>query len=392
LGDRRAALEQGFEIRLELRQVLFLLGENRSSLERLHEAGALADRLNDDRRRAEVCAFATNLQTNHGALDEAIASGARALEIAERLGDLRLRILTTPYIVQALWLRGDYQRAVDVAEENLPMIPAAWTHESLGAAIPASIYMRQWAVLSLACLGRFSEAADYAEKAIGIAESKHQALPVGWIHWAAGTVHALRGDWTTAHRLVEHGLAVLRRGNFVFFVATTVSLAAWVMAARGDRREALNRLQEAELLLESRAAKGLVGAAGWNYHALARAALLVDRVDDAQRLGERAVEVSQQYRGFAAHAEQLLGDVAIHPDRFDADRGERHYHEALALAEPRGMQPLVAHCHLGLGTLSRRKGDRVKAHERLHTATTMYREMDMTFWLEKAEVVLKELS
>ena len=52
------------------------------------------------------------------------------------------------------------------------------------------------------------------------------------------------------------------------------------------------------------------------------------------------------------------------------------------------MRPLVAHCHLGLGTLYRRTGDQAKAKEHLTTATTMYREMDMTFWLEKADAEL----
>ena len=54
------------------------------------------------------------------------------------------------------------------------------------------------------------------------------------------------------------------------------------------------------------------------------------------------------------------------------------------------MRPLVAHCHLGLGKLYRRTGDRAKAKEHLTTAATMYREMDMSFWLEKAEGALKE--
>ena len=52
------------------------------------------------------------------------------------------------------------------------------------------------------------------------------------------------------------------------------------------------------------------------------------------------------------------------------------------------MAPLVAHCHLGLGTLSRRTGDPAKAAEHLTTATTMYRQMGMTFWLEKADAEL----
>jgi hypothetical protein len=52
------------------------------------------------------------------------------------------------------------------------------------------------------------------------------------------------------------------------------------------------------------------------------------------------------------------------------------------------MRPLVAHCHLGLGQLYHRTGDGAKAQEHLTTAATMYREMDMGFWLEKAEAVL----
>jgi hypothetical protein len=57
----------------------------------------------------------------------------------------------------------------------------------------------------------------------------------------------------------------------------------------------------------------------------------------------------------------------------------------MALAEPRGMRPLVAHCHLGLGKLCQRTGKGEQAQEHLTTATRMYREMDMRFWLEQAE-------
>jgi hypothetical protein len=56
------------------------------------------------------------------------------------------------------------------------------------------------------------------------------------------------------------------------------------------------------------------------------------------------------------------------------------------------MRPLVAHCHLGLGKLHRRAGDDTKAREHLTTAATMYREMGMTFWLEKAEAEMSGLA
>ena len=55
------------------------------------------------------------------------------------------------------------------------------------------------------------------------------------------------------------------------------------------------------------------------------------------------------------------------------------------------MRPFVAHCHLGLGKLSRRAGKSGQARKHLLTATTMYREMDMRFWLDEAEAELAAL-
>jgi tetratricopeptide (TPR) repeat protein len=76
----------------------------------------------------------------------------------------------------------------------------------------------------------------------------------------------------------------------------------------------------------------------------------------------------------------------------DFDKAQRLSREALDLAAELGMRPLVAHCHLGLGRLYRRTGKRDQAQEHLATAATMYREMDMRFWLEQAEAELRELA
>jgi hypothetical protein len=57
----------------------------------------------------------------------------------------------------------------------------------------------------------------------------------------------------------------------------------------------------------------------------------------------------------------------------------------MGLAHQLGIRPLVAHGHLGLGKLHRRTGKREQAQEHLTAATTMYREMDMRFWLQQAE-------
>jgi class 3 adenylate cyclase/tetratricopeptide (TPR) repeat protein len=385
LPESQATLEQAFEIRLELRPVMQQLGEARRMLERLREAEALADRLNDDRRRGQVCALATNDHSRLGELDEALVTGARALKIAGRLGDVRLRILTTSFLAQTHYYRGEYDRAVELATDNLAALPADWVYEYFGNSAPASVYDRGCLVRSLAELGRFAEAAKHEVEAIQIAESTQHPLTIAGARWASSTLHLLKGDWAKARSLFEQEIAVVRAGNVAFLLLFAVAGSAWVLAQLGEASEALNRLREGNQILERRDASGHT----WAYHSLGRACLLLGRLDEARHLADRAVECSRFHRGFAAHAVHLLGEIATHPDRFDAARGEAHYREALALAEPCGMRPLVAHCHLGLGKLYQRTDQHRLAQEHVATATAMYREMDMRSWLEQAEAAAR---
>jgi class 3 adenylate cyclase/DNA-binding winged helix-turn-helix (wHTH) protein/tetratricopeptide (TPR) repeat protein len=390
LPENPCALEQGFEIRLELRSALAMLGEARRALERLCEAETLAQRLHDERRQGRACAFMTNAHSLLGELDEALVTGTRALEMARRLGDLRLHIPTTTHLEQAHYYRGDYEQVVELATHNIAALPADRVYEHFGAAAPASIYDRYWLVRCLTELGRFAEAAQHAAEMLRLAEPTRHAYVVGQAHLTAGWLHLHKGDWAKARSLIEPGIAAYRMGNIVLALPHAVASSAWVLAQLGEVSEALTRLREGEELLERQAARGIVDQHGSDYHWLGCAGLLLGQLDEAQSLGDRAVKFSPSHRGYAARALHLLGDIATHPDRFNAERGEAYYRKALALAEPRGMRPLVAHCHLGLGRLYRRTGKREQAQEHL-IATTMYREMDMRFWLEQAEVELKEL-
>ena len=56
-----------------------------------------------------------------------------------------------------------------------------------------------------------------------------------------------------------------------------------------------------------------------------------------------------------------------------------------------GLLPLIAHCHFSLGKLYRRTGKQQQAHEHLAAATTMFREMGLTYWREQAEADLEGL-
>ena len=385
LPKNRTGLEQAFEVRLELRRVLRQLGEGRQMLERLREAETLAEQLKDDHRRGQVCAFMTTVLSGLDELDEAVVTGTRAIEIAERLGNLRLRIVAASCLEQAYYYRGEYEHVVEFATDNLAALPDDWVHEYFGLTVPVSVFSRAWLVMSHAELGRFAEAARYEAEAIRIAESTQHVFTIGWAYFAASMLHLIKGDWTKARPLVEHWIAMLRTANAAIQLPWAVAACAWVLAQLGERSEALDRVGEAEQLLDHEAAKGIVGHQIWAYNAVSRACLLLGRLDEARRLADRAVESSRHQPGFTAHARCLLGAIATHPDRFDAESSAVHLREALILAELHGMRPLIAHCHLGLGKLYRRIGETGHAYENLNTAMAMYREMEMDFWRNQGE-------
>ena len=378
-----SAMEQAFEIRLELRSVLRLLGEVRQMLEQLREAETLAERLKDDRRRGQVCAFMTTVLSTLDDLDEALVTGNRALAIGHDLGDLRLRIIAMSHLEMAHYYRGAYEHVVELAGKNLAELPPGWVHEYFGMTVPASVFGRAYLIMSLAELGRFAGAARYEAEAIQLAEPTQHPHTIGFAQFAASMLHLSQGEWAKARLLIEQCIKTCRVVQTPSLLPWAVTSSAWVLAQVGEAADAVSRIDEAEKLLERQAAREISQHRSWAYGALGRACLLLGRVDEARRLGGRSIESAQRQPGFTAHALRLLGDLATHPDQFDAETGAAHYRQALALAERHGMRPLIAHCHFGLANLYGRVGQPEHSRENLTAATTMYREMGMDFWLRQ---------
>ena len=117
------------------------------------------------------------------------------------------------------------------------------------------------------------------------------------------------------------------------------------------------------------------------------------RVHRARGCADRALTLARGRgeRGYEAWALRLLGDIGSHHGGADVAAATTHYGAAMTLASELEMRPLVAHCHVGLARLYRHTGKREQAQEHLTTATAIYGEMDMRFWLERARAELRDL-
>ena len=207
----------------------------------------------------------------------------------------------------------------------------------------------------------------------------------------AGVLALRQGDISKAMALLERGLGLCQDGGISsWFPALSLALGV-SYALCGRVAETLPLLEQAVRLP---AMHWPVSVCVSPFLWTGEASLLAGRLEEATTAACHALEhaSSHKERGYQAHALRLLGDIAAHRDPPALEQAETHYRQAITVAEDLGMHPLLAHCHLGLGTVYGRMGHREHARTTLSTAIALYRALDMTFWLSRAEAALTHIA
>jgi tetratricopeptide (TPR) repeat protein len=128
----------------------------------------------------------------------------------------------------------------------------------------------------------------------------------------------------------------------------------------------------------------ILGALGATY-------LLVGRLAETRHTAERMLQMTRASgkRPSQGDALRILAEVHAQANPGEFSQAEEAYREALAIR--RADRGVTARCPLPprLGKLYRRTAKREQAREHLATATAMYREMGMTYWLEQAEAEMR---
>ncbi|MBI4391056.1 MAG: AAA family ATPase [candidate division NC10 bacterium] len=391
LPEARETLEQAIDLRLDLRNFLLALGEYGRILDRLREAEALAESLQDQRRLGRATAYLTHHFRWMGEQGRAVESGERVLAIASGLDDFSLKVLANFYLGQAHHALGNYRRAIEFLKRNVESLQGDLLRERFGLPGLASVHARTWLVWCLAELGEFAEAAARAEEEAMIAEAADH--PYSLIHacLAVGAVALWKGDLPKAIPVLERGLGLCRAYNIVRWAPQIASALGSAWALSGRVAEALPLFEQA---VAQAGAMGLVLDHSLLVTGVSEPYAQAGRLADAFALAVRARDLSRERkeRGQHAWALRLLGEVAGRSAPPSAEAAEEHYRQAMALAEELGMRPLLAHCHLGLGALYRKLGRLEQARAELSTAVKLFRSMEMTFWLPRAESELAKAS
>jgi class 3 adenylate cyclase/tetratricopeptide (TPR) repeat protein len=384
LPESRETMEQGVDVRLALRNALWPLGRFETGFGHLRDAERLATTLDDQRRLAWIAAYLSEhtRQTGHAA--DAPPFAERALTIARGLADLQLTVAANYYLGTAYYVAGEYRLVDEYFSRILELLQGDRFRERCGLAGFPVVQSRFFWSFALAERGEFDRGMVEAEEGVRLAEVLDHPYSLVNALRGLSRIHGGKGSFDHAIRLAERGLALSRERHLPQLLPDISDELGYAYAQSGRTAEGLAVLEEALTAMEA------MGMVQWRTPLLAHlgeAYLLASRREDALAQAERCLALAHErgHRGSEAWALRLLGEIASYGDRPDVATAERHYGAASSLASELGMQPLVAHCHLGLGKLHQRAGHRTKAQESLRDAATLYRSMGMPSFLKDAE-------
>jgi tetratricopeptide (TPR) repeat protein len=382
--ESRGRQEQAIDLRLDLRVPLQAMTRTNHLLEGDRAAESIARTLGDERRLGRISSGLANTLWITGDHAAAIVAASQALEIGQRLGDVATHATAVLRLGAIHYTLGEYDAAAVYLRQGLQLTGGEWLRERLGMTSTASVVARHWLARTLAELGKFSEGLAVAQEGLDTALSTGFVVDLPPALSAVGYVHLHRGDPMGALAPLTRAVEIGKATEFLNWGTTSLGLLG-LRNARTERSvDGVGLVERASGLADERGERWLLSVLQmW----LGEAHLAAGDPERARRPAQVSLEMSraQAQRGTEAWAWRLLGEIAAGTTSPGVQEAETAYREALVQATGLGMRPLVAHCHLNLGTLYRRAGDRAKAEEHLAMASAMYREMGMGFWLEKAE-------
>jgi class 3 adenylate cyclase/tetratricopeptide (TPR) repeat protein len=388
LPETRETQELAIDIRFDHRGSLYTLGEFEKMMTRLHEAESLAQALDDPLRLGWVWLYIGEYFRQTGRFADACALGERACALADKLQNLPLQFIASHYLGLARHAVGDYRRAATllraVAKGPQADVELRGFGRTATGSWPGFLAVNlAWLSRCLAECGEFEEGMASGGQALAIAEGLDNPYSLVAASIGIGYIRLVKGEPAEVITVLERACTAAHYSNLTLLEPQALRLLgnAYLLSGRIDEglslvRRAVEEVESKRLLMQHATVVAMLG----------EACLLAGRLDEASAAAERALGLARQrgQRGDEAVTLRLLGDIAARRDPPGREASEHHYRAALNLAADLGMRPLAARCHLGLGTLLKAAGTEAEAQEHRTMATTMFREMDMGFWLAKA--------
>jgi tetratricopeptide (TPR) repeat protein len=312
-----------------------------------------------------------------GDLDQAIETGARAVDLSEAAGypeetGVAFFILALTH----LW-RGDYERVLALKERAVRVMEGAFHLRN---------HVRPLLTGSYACteLGRWDEAVELGQKALEAAREFSDSSLIAWSAWTMSLAHTCKRDMKKA---IEYGELALGSAHTPGDKIAAQGPVAFAWCHAGEPERGIEALTG--LIALSRAA-GFVSALIPHMHFLAEGYWLAGDYDKAGETAHQLLELAERCnaRCHVGKAHRLLGQVAF---KTDPNKAGAHFDRAISIfRETKAENELGLAC-AGYGQLYKKQGNVANAGDYLRQALEIFDRLGTLIEPDKVRQELAEL-
>ena len=384
-------IKEQVSIHLLLSDCLFTLGHPKDSIKILEDGKRLSEELNDKKNMANFQWKIGHYYGSKGKHLLAIKYLKDSLEEVKKIQDFDLTVQITAELSVLYGRLAQCLDVVNIAPSTLKLVEDKIKEYELSGNT-ANSYSKILAIygLCLGWLGNFNEGQKYLEKSLVVSAKTNDFVISAICEWEYGFCCTYKGDLKPAVEHFQRAIECCKKAKCFWLEGSAHSTLGYAYCLLGDtniaREHAENGLS-LTTMSEMRAFFSIPHLTLGEIH------LRLGNLQKALSYIQEAIQLSRNNneKGIESLSLFALGRILIKTDPWQIDKAKDAILKGIKIVNELKLRPLSAIGHLCMGELYTDAEQPEKAMEYVKKVKIMFQEMEMEYWLARANSVLGKL-
>ncbi len=312
-----------------------------------------------------------------GNYDQSIKTFGKAAKLCQVAGNTEETGYIYVFCEASHFDRGDYDRVLALKEDVLRTMEHQFN-------LFFHTYALSLASRAYACLGRWDEAVEDAEKALSIAEEFSDNSMISFVTWNLSIAHTCKGDLS---RAIDCGKMSVQKATTPLDKAWGQRSLGWACCRAGELKKGMELLTT--VLPIFRAGRFIsseiplmcfLGEGHW----------LSGEDEQARQSLEKGLEMAKRcgMRYYSGFAHRLLGEIV---STTNPTKAAPHFEKSIAIFQEIKAENELAMAYAGYGRLHKKQGEIARAREYLTKALEIFERLATPIEPNNVREVLAEL-
>jgi len=372
-------LKVTMDIYFDMHITLNRLGRIEENRLLLNKALEIVTAENDSVLMSVIYSFKTINALFLGETEQALEFALQSNDLAIKVDTYEAKLASHMAMSYSYLFLGEYSKAFKYADELLDSMPDK-NYEPFR--VPYGYLMYFYLTWSRAYTGNFLPIEAQEEQWSQICNLKEVSFHSYLILGAIGLYYFYKGNLEEAIDYLSRALTHAINLEIIITVPGFASALGWCYLQVNQYEKGQQHITWA--LNTARMLK-FAFISSWSLGIICESLLFMGEYEKAKDLIGESLKIieARKMKGQLPWLLRIASEIDMELPNPDYPAIKKQLEQALQMAHDLNMPAHVAHCHLALGKLYQRSGDKVGSTNEFNSALLRYQELDMPFWIQK---------